>query len=373
MQKLKDNVRNGLTAVSTTLHTPLPESLEEECRKAASILEQFIPRNNEIDAHLIPMSVLENARGVAVLTIVKAGFVWSGRGGAGLVVARLPDGRWSAPSAIAAGGAGFGAQIGAQITDCVFILNTDDAVRAFFQKGNLTFGGNLSIAAGPVGRSTEAAATGLSLAPIYSYSKSKGLFAGLSLEGSAIVARNEANSRFYNRAVNPLDLANGTIEPPAMADPLYRALNRRFGEERVLAPSARGIKAYAQLGRSFTAKGAQQGAQASPSQSFGGPSYGSAHDDRLSSEYDAKSATSPGSEPMPAYTPALPPRTGTLQSSQPRAMALFDYDPEQEGDLGFKKGDIITITESSGNVQDWWTGRIGERQGQFPANYVRMM
>ena len=73
------------------------------------------------------------------------------------MVARLPDGKWSAPSAIAAAGVGFGGQIGAQITDCVFILNNDDAVKAFAHGGNVTLGGNLSVAAGPKGRSAEAA------------------------------------------------------------------------------------------------------------------------------------------------------------------------------------------------------------------------
>lgn len=94
---------------------------------------------------------------IAIITILKAGFLWSGRAGAGLVVARLPDGTWSAPSAIATAGAGFGAQIGAQLTDCVFILNNEAAVKAFSHGGNVTLGGNLSVCAGPKGRSAEAA------------------------------------------------------------------------------------------------------------------------------------------------------------------------------------------------------------------------
>ena len=61
---------------------------------------------------MIPKKILDNAKGIAIITILKAGFVWTGRAGSGLVVARLPDGRWSAPCAIAAAGAGFGAQIG---------------------------------------------------------------------------------------------------------------------------------------------------------------------------------------------------------------------------------------------------------------------
>jgi lipid-binding SYLF domain-containing protein len=87
--------------------------------------------------------------------MVKAGFFWSGRGGTGLVVSRLDDGSWSAPSAICAAGIGIGAQIGCQITDVVFVLNTKQAVKAF-TKPNITLGGNISVATGPTGRSSEA-------------------------------------------------------------------------------------------------------------------------------------------------------------------------------------------------------------------------
>jgi lipid-binding SYLF domain-containing protein len=82
---------------------------------------------------------------------LKAGFVFSGKAGSGLVIARLPDGSWSAPSCIATGGLGWGLQIGADITDFVVVLNTEDAVRAFSMGGNVTIGGNISAAAGPIG------------------------------------------------------------------------------------------------------------------------------------------------------------------------------------------------------------------------------
>jgi len=133
--------------------------------------------------------VLSNAKGLAVITILKAGFLGSGRIGSGVVVARLPDGSWSAPSAIALGGAGFGGQIGFELADFVFVLNDTNAVKTFAQAGSLTLGGNVSLAAGPVGRNAEAAgaASLKSVAGIFSYSKTRGLFAGVSLEGSAII------------------------------------------------------------------------------------------------------------------------------------------------------------------------------------------
>ncbi|KAI8844296.1 hypothetical protein BJ741DRAFT_655945 [Chytriomyces cf. hyalinus JEL632] len=215
------------------MHTPLPQELAEEFTKAASILEHFVKGTTQLDQALIPPHIIANAKGVAVLTIVKAGFIWSGRAGTGLVVARLADGRWSAPSAIAAGGAGVGAQIGAEVTDSVFILNSESAIKAFSHGGNVTFGANLSIAAGPVGRSAEGAGSVANMAPIYSYSKTKGLFAGVSFEGLVIITRKETNARFYgglSGTATPQDLLSGRVAPPAEAEVLYRALNARgFG------------------------------------------------------------------------------------------------------------------------------------------------
>ncbi|KAJ3399881.1 hypothetical protein HDV05_001460, partial [Chytridiales sp. JEL 0842] len=155
----------------------------EECRKVAGVLEHFIKGDNDLDRTLIPPKIIANAHGIAVVVLVKAGFVWTGRLGTGLVLSRLPNGTWSAPSAISAFGAGFGASIGAELVSCVFVMNTSEAVRGFTQSAQLQLGLNISIAAGPTGRSAEAGiSSGSPLAPIYAYSKAKGLFAGLSLE-----------------------------------------------------------------------------------------------------------------------------------------------------------------------------------------------
>ena len=88
------------------IHNPLPESLGITCTKSASILEHFVRGKLQVDTKLIPTAVLKQAYGIAIITVVKAGFVWSGRAGTGLVVAKLDDCSWSAPSAIAVGGMG---------------------------------------------------------------------------------------------------------------------------------------------------------------------------------------------------------------------------------------------------------------------------
>ena len=82
---------------------------------------------------------------------LKAGLVFSGKAGSGLVISHLPDGSWSAPSCIATGGLGWGLQIGADITDFVIVLNNEDAVCVFSLGGNVTIGGGISATAGPIG------------------------------------------------------------------------------------------------------------------------------------------------------------------------------------------------------------------------------
>src|SRR6187551_363075 len=91
----------------------------------------------------IPARILRHAKGLAILTVVKVGFGVSGKGGQGVVVARTGNG-WSGPSFVGTGGAGWGLQIGAQLTEFVFVLNNNRAVRAFSQDGNVTLGGDLS-------------------------------------------------------------------------------------------------------------------------------------------------------------------------------------------------------------------------------------
>jgi lipid-binding SYLF domain-containing protein len=171
----------------------------------------------------IPRDVLRNAKGLAIMTVVKAGFIFSGKGGKGVVLARTRHG-WSGPSFIATGGAGWGAQIGAEVTDFVFVLNNNAAVRAFSRGGNVTLGADASVAAGPVGRDVQAGVA--PTAAIYTYSRSKGLFAGISLEGAVIATQKDENGRYYGRPVSAADILNGRVSPPAGAARLRAALGR---------------------------------------------------------------------------------------------------------------------------------------------------
>ncbi|KAI0328917.1 DUF500-domain-containing protein [Cubamyces sp. BRFM 1775] len=223
-------------------------SLPGEADKAAKILESFLadPEHPESALNSIPKAVLQRARGLAIFSVVKAGFVFSGKAGSGIVIARLPDGSWSAPSCIATGGVGWGLQIGADITDFVIVLNSEEAVRAFAMGGNVTIGGNISAAAGPIGTGGAVQASLAHPAPMFSYSKSKGLFAGLSLEGTVLIERKDANRDFYGSAVPARDILSGRVPPPEVASKLYEVIEAAEGidesglPENAYVPTATG-------------------------------------------------------------------------------------------------------------------------------------
>ncbi|OJA18786.1 hypothetical protein AZE42_11268 [Rhizopogon vesiculosus] len=215
-------------------------TLPGEADKAAKILESFLANPNHPESALnsIPTAVLQRARGLAVFQVLKAGFMFSGKAGSGLVIARLPDGSWSAPSCIATGGLGWGLQIGADITDFVIVLNSEDAVKAFSIGGNVTIGGNISAAAGPIGTGGSVQATLAHPAPMFSYSKSKGLFAGLSLEGTVLIERKDANRDFYGSPVPARDILGGRVPAPEVASRLYEIIEAAEGLDETGVPQA---------------------------------------------------------------------------------------------------------------------------------------
>jgi lipid-binding SYLF domain-containing protein len=192
---------------------------QDDVDQAVAIIESF----QKIPEQAIPTAVLRNARGLAILTVTKAGFIVSGRGGKGIVIARTGKG-WSGPSAIGTGGMGFGFQAGAQVSEIVIVLNTPAAVQAFTKDGDVTLGGNLSITAGPIGRDAEAR-VGLQ-SVMYSYSRSQGVFGGLSVEGTVVATRKEDNAAYYGKPVQARDILAGKVPAPAGARKLQQILSK---------------------------------------------------------------------------------------------------------------------------------------------------
>lgn len=201
-------------------------NLPSECNRAAKILKSFLadPTRPDTVMSSIPKRVLLRAKGLAIFTVAKAGFGWSAKAGSGVVTARLPDGSWSAPSCIATGGVGFGWQIGADLTEFVVVMNTEEAVRSFGLSGNMTFGGNMSAAAGPIGRGSAAMMSVGHMAPMFSYSRSKGLYVGISLEGTALMERKDANREFYGQPIPAMDLLLGKVPAPEAASAMYEVI-----------------------------------------------------------------------------------------------------------------------------------------------------
>jgi len=192
-------------------------SVQDDVNQAVTIIERF----QSIPEKAIPDAVLRDAKGLAILTVTKAGFIGSARGGSGIVVARTEKG-WSGPSAIGTGGIGVGFQAGVEITEFVIVLNTQEAVDAFSKGGNVTLGADLSVAVGPVGRTAEG---NVALqAAMYTYSISQGLFGGVSLEGTVIATRDDANAAYYSKRVAAKDILAGKVKPPASERPLARVL-----------------------------------------------------------------------------------------------------------------------------------------------------
>jgi len=486
--------------------SPLPQPLSKECAKAAKIFKSFVDSgNNGLDG-IIPRHVLEGARGFAIFTVIKAGFLFSARAGSGIVIAKLPDGTWSSPSAIGTAGLGVGGQAGAEMTDFLIVLNSRSAVRSFMSAGSLTLGGNMSIALGPLGRNGEASGslnTSGKVAAMYSYSKTRGLFGGLSIEGSVIMERQDANALAYGSDVSAKQLLSGVIEHPDWAIPLIKTLEACVGMpggHKWVNDSASANFHQGEGGYAFNSASAvsSPGSETSPSVSrkkksaispfppshwgkqkgegsyFDSPSDpvddliddGSAahgfatHFDSdfkpthkptlsLKSNQAHTSSFDPASPfndlpPFPASglkngnghnrtassasyfasrgqdqrrssfnpfstgerendsfneentwdeddlttslsktsvsndKPFITPKAGLKAPLSPldgvgRAIALYNFDAVESGDLSFTKGQVITITQKTDKTDDWWTGKLEGKEGVFPANFVEVV
>lgn len=176
----------------------------------------------------IPPALLKNAQGIAIIPgVIKGGLIIGGRHGTGVVLVRDSGGAWSNPSFISFTGGSIGWQIGVQSIDIILVFKNRRGVDNMM-KGKVTLGADAAIAAGPVGRQAEAGTDIQLKAEIYSYSRSRGLFAGLSLEGAALQINDEANADFYGKeAVQAADIfADKDIKTPQAAGRLKQVLNK---------------------------------------------------------------------------------------------------------------------------------------------------
>lgn len=166
---------------------------EKRVADAADVLDQL----SRIPEKSIPPNLLSRAYAVAVIpNVVRAAFGLGARRGKGIIVVRQDDDSWSNPAFITLTGGSFGWQIGAESTDVILVFKTRKGVSGI-ENGKLTLGANASVAAGPVGRHTSVATDLVFKAEVYSYSRSRGLFAGIALEGDGVTMDRKANVAFY--------------------------------------------------------------------------------------------------------------------------------------------------------------------------------
>ena len=149
-------------------------------------------------------AMLKDAKAVAIVpSLFKAGFLLGGEYGEGLIL-RHEDGKWFGPGFYNISGGSFGLQIGAQSIALVLVITNDNGVKAFL-KSKTKLGGDIAVAAGPVGRRMEGATDGKGKADIYSYSISRGLFAGLSLEGSIVGISVKRDEQYWKKSIKAVD------------------------------------------------------------------------------------------------------------------------------------------------------------------------
>jgi|SRR5579871_159926 len=174
----------------------------------------------------IPREILEHAQCVGIVPGLKrAGFIVGAKYGKGFLVCRTASERWSAPEAIRIEGGSFGLQIGAGETDLVFVVKNHSGEEKLMQD-KFTVGGDAAAMGGPVGRDASAQTDAQMHAEILSYSRARGVFAGISLDGSTLRPDKDDNHVLYGENGTPRQILNGDVRPPADAQPLYAMLNR---------------------------------------------------------------------------------------------------------------------------------------------------
>lgn len=181
----------------------------------------------------IPESLLKSAQGFAIVPgLIKAGFIVGGRFGRGIVVVRdASTGLWSNPVFITLAGGSVGWQVGAQATDLVLVFRTRRSIDGFLQnRGKFTLGADASVAAGPVGRQASAGTDIRLESEILSYSRNRGLFAGVSLEGAVLKLDVPACTSYYGQVVLPFEvLTRHDLPAPASAVRLKTMLSQLTG------------------------------------------------------------------------------------------------------------------------------------------------
>jgi SH3 domain-containing YSC84-like protein 1 len=207
--------------LTTAMWCGAADGPEKHIRESAAVLNEIMGAKD----NGIPEDLLQKAQCVGVVPNLKrAGFIVGAKYGKGIVTCRASNG-WSAPEFVRIEGGSVGLQIGAGETDVVFIVMNERGMDKLM-KDKFTVGGDASVMAGPVGRSAQAQTDAAMHAEILAYSRSRGVFAGIALDGATLRPDSDENRTMYGSNATPQQILRGQVQPPASAEPLYSELNR---------------------------------------------------------------------------------------------------------------------------------------------------
>ncbi len=184
--------------------TPQASSYEARQRalKAAKVFQEIMSAEDQA----VPQTLLDRAYCVAVFpSVKKGGFVVGGQYGKGVISCRSKEKSWGAPAFLTIGGGSFGLQIGGQAVDLVLLIMNEGGVNSLF-KDKFEIGAGAAVSGGPIGRNASASTDVLLQAQMLSYSRSRGIFAGLELKGSVIKPDAQSNEDIYNKPLTPRDI-----------------------------------------------------------------------------------------------------------------------------------------------------------------------
>ncbi|KAE8394857.1 DUF500-domain-containing protein [Aspergillus alliaceus] len=200
---LRSFCKDGVYVEESTENTPI-----DDMKGTKTQIDK--PRGKPKVLKKIPSEVIRQAKGLAIFTAMRTGLWFSGAGGSGVLLSRVPEtGEWSAPSGILLHTAGLGFLVGADIYDCVMVINTYKALEAF-TKVRVTLGSEISVAAGPVGMGgVLESEVHKRQAPVWSYVKSRGFYAGVQIDGTIVIERMDENERFYGRKLPVKEILDG--------------------------------------------------------------------------------------------------------------------------------------------------------------------
>jgi SH3 domain-containing YSC84-like protein 1 len=200
------------------------EKQQDRLQDAAQVMNDVLNMPDEI-----PQNVLNKAKCIIVVpSVLKAAFIFGASYGRGAMVCRSGSdftGPWGAPTMMALEGGSFGFQIGGQATDFVFLVMNKRGVHSLLHS-KVKLGADISAAAGPIGRAAEADTDAYMRAEVLTYSRSRGLFAGVSLEGSTLRPDGEGNDTLYGQRIRAPEIVAGEVQTPPAAEHLVSLLER---------------------------------------------------------------------------------------------------------------------------------------------------